>query len=374
MRRRGQRGSLVNRNGVWTGMWREYAALPDGNQQSKLKAKAFPGMSERAAWSSFQPILDAANRSNIAPMLVKKADPTLQDAINEWRRIVAVNMKPRGLETAESHLRAHIVPRLGTTNVADLDLKTMQDFVAGITPGHSGKYVENILLTLSGILRHVRKWGWKVPVFELADLSMPKKVKAKPRYYEVEEIKRLLAAAQEPLKTILMVLVTTGLRINECLALRIEDLDFDRDIISVEHSAYNGTLGTPKSEASVADLNMSPQLKKALQDFIDGKHFRKNKMGLLFCNRRMRPYSDNKLREKQLRPLLRKLKMYSSGRVFHAIRHSVGSIMLESGSSILNVQKQLRHSNASVTLNVYGHVLGDSQRKASNDLSARFIA
>jgi len=41
--------------------------------------------------------------------------------------------------------------------------------------------------------------------------------------------------------------------------------------------------------------------------------------------------------------------MYSPGKVFQAIRHTAGGIMLESGPSILNVQKQLRQSSATVT-------------------------
>jgi len=46
-----------------------------------------------------------------------------------------------------------------------------------------------------------------------------------------------------------------------------------------------------------------------------------NDLGLFFCNRRMRRHSDDKLREKMIRPLLMSLKMYSPGKVFHAIRH-----------------------------------------------------
>jgi integrase len=91
---------------------------------------------------------------------------------------------------------------------------------------------------------------------------------------------------------------------------------------------------------------------------------------LLFYNRRMRPYSDNKLGDKMIRPLLVSLKMYSPGKVFHAIRHTAGSIVLESGTTILNVQKQLRHCSATVALTVNGHVLGNSQHNAANKLES----
>jgi len=53
----------------------------------------------------------------------------------------------------------------------------------------------------------------------------------------------------------------------------------------------------------------------------------KNDLGLLFCNLAMwamRPYFDNKLREKMIHPLLVSLTVYSP-QVFHAIRHTAGS-------------------------------------------------
>jgi hypothetical protein len=40
-----------------------------------------------------------------------------------------------------------------------------------------------------------------------------------------------------------------------------------------------------------------------------------------------------------IRPLLVSLKMYAPGKVFHAIRHTAESIMLESGASLPEVQK-----------------------------------
>jgi integrase len=80
--------------------------------------------------------------------------------------------------------------------------------------------------------------------------------------------------------------------------------------------------------------------------------------GLLFCNREMRPDGDDKLLHKMLRPLLHRLNMYSPGKAFPAIRHIARSVLLESGASIIQVQKQPRRTSATTTLNIYGHVLG----------------
>ena len=103
----------------------------------------------------------------------------------------------------------------------------------------------------------------KVPTVALSDLSLPRKMKARPSIFG--EMARIVSSADEPLGTICFVLGSTGMRIGEGLALRIEDLDFQRKLIHIRHSVFAGTLGTPKSEgehgiaADAAQLGGAPQ-------------------------------------------------------------------------------------------------------------------
>ena len=63
-----------------------------------------------------------------------------------------------------------------------------------------------------------------------------------------------------------------------------------------------------------------------------------------------------------LAPILDKLKIPRRG--FHAFRHMHASLLLATGAAPQVAQKQLRHSDARITLGIYGHVIGDSQREA----------
>jgi integrase len=171
---------------------------------------------------------------------------------------------------------------------------------------------------------------------------------------------------------ILLLLSTTGLRINEALGLSLADLDFENNVIHVRHSAYNGTLGTPKSQASKADVPMPDVLAAELQAYVDGPDYRKNPKELLFANSRMKPYSDDKLRLVHLTPLLESLKINRPGVKFHAIRHAVASEMMDAGTPITVVRDQLRHSDVRVTLEIYGHVIGNAQKEAANKLAEKF--
>jgi integrase len=99
----------------------------------------------------------------------------------------------------------------------------MQTFATTLASGkRTSKTIENVLLRLSLILSSARKWGYKVPEVALSDLSLPRKVKAKPRYFSADEMARIVSSADEPLGTICFVLSPTGMRIEEVLALRVE--------------------------------------------------------------------------------------------------------------------------------------------------------
>jgi integrase len=145
--------------------------------------------------------------------------------------------------------------------------------------------------------------------------------------------------------------------------------NFERKIVRVRQSVDSDTrkIKACKSGASTADLPMPSQLEVRLRSYLASEHFRPNSAGLdgeplLFVNKRGRPYSGNKLREKHLHPLLKRLGIPHGG--FHAGRHGATSSMLDGGATPSVVQKQMRHSDARITLGIYGHVVDDAHRRA----------
>ena len=127
------------------------------------------------------------------------------------------------LSSVESHLRRHILPLLGDWPLTELTVKKMQTFATTLSSGkRTAKTIESILLTLFSILSSARKWGYRVPEVPLSDLSLPRRVKAKPRCDSEDDMIRIITSADEPLGTICFVLCSTGMRIGEVLDLRKE--------------------------------------------------------------------------------------------------------------------------------------------------------
>jgi integrase len=149
-------------------------------------------------------------------------------------------------------------------------------------------------------------------------------------------VRKIIANALEPLSTIVAVTAVLGLRIGETLALRTSDVDFAKHVIRVRQTvdAATRTVSGVKSKASSADLPMSTELQVRLKTHVlrdDPKN------ELLFVNGRGRPFSANKLREKQLHPLLVRLGIPSGG--FHSLRHGAASSLLADGATPAVVQK-----------------------------------
>jgi integrase len=372
LRRRFQKGTLIIRGKTPTrcGIYREDVLQSDGTFKRVQRCVVLgpvSSLSERAAWKLFQPYLD---RVNAAAKLPPKSGMTLEEFVKEWRSNVAVNLKGSTTRTAESHLRAHIIPKLGSLPLTEISTKAVQGFVAYLaTAGRSRKTVENVLLTLSSILRTAKAWNYACGCFSLADITMPREgVKKEQRCFTDAEVGKILSAAPEPFGTILAVTAVLGLRIGEVLALRVSDVDFARKIVRVRQSvdAATRTVQAVKSTASSADVPMPSQLGARLRSHLQTHE---GKTDLLFVNRRGRPFSANKLREKQLHPLLVKLGIPRGG--FHAARHGATSALLADGATPAVVQKQLRHSDPRITLGIYGHVIGNQQRDAVENRSAR---
>jgi hypothetical protein len=79
-----------------------------------------------------QPFLD---RVNVATKMPPKSGMSLEAFVREWRTNVEVNLKGSRTPAAESHLRAHIIPKLGSLPLTGINTKTVQSFVAYLATG-----------------------------------------------------------------------------------------------------------------------------------------------------------------------------------------------------------------------------------------------
>jgi integrase len=326
-------------------------------------------VSERAARATLQPYLDAVN---VAPAPPPKVGKTLLSIVQEWREQIAVNLKPSTVRAAESHLKRHILLRLGSLRLQELTARQLQAFVTTLaSTGITRKTIENVLQSLFSILRTAQRFGYAIPPVKRSDLVLPREeAEREVRFLDASQVGQIITQAKEPFATMFALLGMTGLRAGELLGLKVSDLNFNRQVIHVRRSVDSRTKKeqSTKSKGSASDVPMPPALEKRLKDFLRNHH-RENPSGYVFANRNGNSYSAGKVTEYGLWPVQKAVGIGRTG--LHAFRHAAASELLEEGVPLTVVQRQMRHCDARTTLQKYGHVVGDAQRRAVDMLAKK---
>jgi len=192
-------------------------------------------------------------------------------------------------------------------------------------------------------------------------LTLPERgERIEARFFTPEEVRRILASTPEPYATAFEVAALTAMRPGELFGLKVTDLDFDRRLISIRRSARYSKLQAPKTNASARVVPMPERLDTRLRLYVDA--LQENSAGLLFATRKGTPLCANNVVQRFLWPVLDRLDIPRCG--LKAFRHAHSSLLVETGAPMTVAQKQLGHTDARVTLGIYSHVIGDSQRRA----------
>lgn len=163
------------------------------------------------------------------------------------------------------------------------------------------------------------KYSGANPVKEVKLLKEPK---GKLRYLDQEEEAKLLAHAREPLRTIILVGIYAGLRIQaEALTLKWEDVDFRRGLLTV-NAAY------AKSGESRA-VNLNSILKAALKELKD-----RSRGEYVFSKPDGSPY-------KSIRSAFKTACKHAnlSGVTPHILRHTFASRLAMAGVDVRTIQE-----------------------------------
>lgn len=171
--------------------------------------------------------------------------------------------------------------------------------------------------------------------------------------------------------------LTTGMRIGEVLGLRWCDIDMEKRTIAVrqtleqkEKGNPDPRFGTPKTDASQADLLMTDMLCKEFERIKkrQGEEKKKAKKlyrdyDLVFCNFNGTPIHLENLRNrvfnKAIKDLDAEVKKIDENASFpkiriHDMRHSAATLLLSQKVPLEIIQRYLRHANRQTT-EIYAH-------------------
>jgi integrase len=154
-------------------------------------------------------------------------------------------------------------------------------------------------------------------------------------------------------------LVLTGLRIGELLALRWCDIDFETGCLRVRQTVYEGRFDDPKTQRSKRTVPLGARGIAILQRFRPDDF---KPEALVFATSRGTPFSRRNLLSRQLKPTCRKFGL--EGVTWHWLRHANATLLDAVGTPLGTVQELLGHSSSEITRGTYLHSVPAEARKA----------
>ena len=275
-----------------------------------------------------------------------------------------------------------MIPLLGHTQLQRLTPQQIQSFYAKkLDEGLSAKRVRGFHAVLHRALENAVKWN--LVARNVCDLVTP----PLPQRHEIQtltpdQVQRLLQAAREhKLEALLTVAVATGMWRGELLGLHWQDIDFKTRSIYVRRSVGRiGKFGIVESEPKTQRSRRKITLPTFVLDTLKQHQEHQQEMrakagelwretGIVFCNiyggyleASNLHYAFKRLLEIAELPNIR----------FHDLRHSAATILLGLGVHPKIVQELLGHSNISMTMDIYSHVLPSMQQETMDKLDDLF--
>jgi integrase/recombinase XerC len=207
----------------------------------------------------------------------------------------------------------------------------------------------------------------------IKNLSLPKPEKRLPRFLTKLQMKDLLAAPAKLLRTqaqkkglgrpisaevcardvaVLETIYSCGLRISELCGLRVEDIDFNEQIVRVRGKGQKERLvpvGAPALEAIQKYWSVLLEPPVGVQPVFRADTHKAAPLSPLQLSRRLKNYLIIAGLDPSLTP--------------HKLRHSYATHLLDAGADLRSVQELLGHAHL-ITTQVYTHVTTERLKKA----------
>lgn len=302
-----------------------------------------------------------------------------------WLQQRAAELDARTLDGYREHLQLRILPYFSGMPIGDITADHVKQWLARIgEPGGrlgrdrqpiagaclSTATVKKYLATLRGCLADAVYAGL-LPANPVSGARAPRVRKLMPRYYTPDEMTRLLAnlhAMPLRVRAIILLLIASGLRRGEVIALEWSDIDLHNRTITVRQAAqsYRKRLGpqhTKRPKSAAGNRTIPIMLDEAVDALREWKAYldtlpetsaQRVKGGHYICTNRQGWLTPDWLtrlfttfvREHGLPPL-----------TLHGLRHSFATLMLSRGIPVNQVQLWLGHSSPVTTYTHYAHAI-----------------
>lgn len=340
---------------------------PDGTQTDK---RGFRRKIDAENWAAEHVTIAKATNSYVDPQGGRVKVEALWPA---WIAAKRTRCKKSYTNTLEQEWRVRVEPKWGSRELSSISNSEVQEWVAAMSAaGLSASVILRAEALLSGLCRQAVK-DRLIGADPCDDLELPKKKRKEHRYLSMTELIRL-AETSGWRRPIVLVLGLTGMRWGELVGLRVKDVNLERRRLWIRRNVVevDGELvvNTPKSD-KWRQVVYPAILDDDMRSLVDGRKpddilFEQSGSG--FLRRTHGPKSSSSWFY-----WAKKHADIDNELTVHDLRHTAASLMVRAGANVKAVQRQLGHTSAAMTLDVYADLFDDDLDAVGEAVNAMLL-
>ena len=335
----------------WTAQWVETNAK---GEKKKRRKRGFETKREALDFERQKKLSDA-----------RSMDMNLSEFIDVYFNDKQNDLKERSQKNKKLTMKKLLVPYFGEQKMSEITAAQIIQWQNEMqSKGYSEAYLRNIQNQLNCLFTHATR------VYDL-ETNPCKKVKKMGSYdnrsldfWTVDEYQSFIRTFEPDDKYYILfeILFWTGCRIGELLALTKKDIDFEQNRISITKTYYRterkDMITEPKTKQSVRVIEIPEFLKQEIKNFVE------NQYGLP-DHERLFPIVQEAVQHKMKRHItlagVKKIRV-------HDLRHSHVAYLIHKGIEPLLIKERVGHKDIRITLNTYGHLYPNQQKKVAEML------
>lgn len=283
--------------------------------------------------------------------LERRPDGTVpfEEILQDYLEYSKINK--RSYQRTDLPLAAHLLHFFREMRMCDITPSDIERFKGRrLSEGASRKEV-NLELSLFRSACNLAVRNRKIAQSPMEGVRMLSLEYRYPRFLTSEEMARLVAVCREPLKSVVITALTTGMRRGEILSLRWGQVDLEAGILRLPRTKS----GRPR------EIPISGLLKQTL---LAWQRPNPSPDTMVFCYPDGRPIVDPKT---AFRLACRRANIQNFR--FHDLRHTAASWLVMEGVPLPTVMEMLGHSSIQMTMR-YAHLSPDHKMEAAQKLAS----